>query len=134
MGVRDHEFFRSLRLDDIDAERRGVVGTGATLKLYETAAGASDNPLVTLSDAHHWHVTRERLEDSPADVLVARITHDPSVTPDETMVKVDRLKVENAAGLTDLSGLLMTATVVQWPSGVGREWVIRGEEVTAGAR
>lgn len=134
MGVRRHEYFRGLQTRSIDETRRGTLGEAATLKFYETAAGSADDPVLTLGDSDHWNVTKERLDNQVEDVLVVRITHDPLKTSDEVMNRVDRLKVENAEGLEDLNGLLMTARVVQRPSGVGRRWVIRGEEVGPGAR
>ena len=123
-----------LACNRLDRERRRTVGTHATLKLFETAAGTGDTPLLTLDDSDHWTVYKERIEGEVADTLVAEIAHDASATSDEVMDRVDRLKVEDAEGLEDLAGLPMKADITSRPSDNRRIWTLKGSEIVAGAR
>ncbi len=118
----------------LDRERRRTVGTLATLKLFETAAGTGDTPLLTLDDSDHWTVYKERIEGEVADTLVAEIAHTAATTSDEVMDRVDRLKVEDAEGLTDLAGLPMKADITSRPADGRRIWTLKGSEIVAGAR
>ena len=123
-----------LACNRLDRERRRTVGTHATLKLFETAAGTGDTPLLTLDDSDHWTVYKERIEGEVADTLVAEVAHDAATTSDEVMATVDRLKLEDAEGLEDLAGLPMKADITSRPSDNRRIWTLKGSEIVAGAR
>jgi hypothetical protein len=114
--------------------RREELGTAATLKLFETAAGSSDTASLTLTDADDWHVFRRRVGAGVPDEQVAQIAHDPAKTTRANMNKTDRMMLENIAGLTDLAGRKFAARLVHQPVDARRLWEYTLEEVTEGAR
>ncbi len=124
----------ALARNRLDRERRRTVGTSATLKLFETAAGSGDTPLLVLTDSDHWSVYKERIEGQVADTLVAEIAHDENATSDEVMDRADRLMLENAEGLEDLQSLPMKTDIVSRPVDGRRVWTLKGSEIVAGAR